>query len=86
MNVISTVSTCNMILLSKAEILITNDGSMNIIETLLCNDCEMGRYTRAVSGQWFGKHIPRVTDTNVTIEELCFLCGMCRDFISKGQG
>jgi hypothetical protein len=25
---------------------------------LLCNNCEMGSYTRAVSGQRLGKHVP----------------------------
>jgi hypothetical protein len=56
------------------------------VEPLLCNHCEMGGYTRAVSGQWLSKNVPAATDTNVTIEELCFLCGPCRDVISKGQG
>jgi hypothetical protein len=46
----------------------------------------MGRYTRAVSGQRLGKHVPAATNTNGTIEELCFLCGLCRDVTSKGQG
>jgi hypothetical protein len=47
--------------------------------------CKMGGYTRAISGQRLGKHIPTTTDVNATIEELCFLCGPCRDVISKGQ-
>jgi hypothetical protein len=46
----------------------------------------MGGYTRAVFGQWLGEHVPAAADTNATIEELCFLCGPCRDVISKGQG
>jgi hypothetical protein len=49
------------------------------------NDREMGGYTRAVSGQRLGKHVPAATGTNATVEELCFLCGPCRDIVSKGQ-
>jgi hypothetical protein len=45
----------------------------------------MGGYTRAVSGKRLDKHFPEATDTNATIEELCFLCSPCRDFMSKGQ-
>jgi hypothetical protein len=52
---------------------------------LLCNDSEMDEYTGTVSGQRLGKHVPEATDTNATIEELCFLCGPFRDVISKGQ-
>jgi hypothetical protein len=37
----------------------------------------------AVSGQRFCKHVPVATDRNATIEERCFLCGPCRDVISK---
>jgi hypothetical protein len=33
------------------------------VEPLLCNDCDMGGYTRAVSGQWLGKHVPSASDT-----------------------
>jgi hypothetical protein len=32
------------------------------------------------------KHVPTATDMNATIEELCLLCGLCQDVISKGQG
>jgi hypothetical protein len=32
-----------------------------------------GRIYQAVSGQWLGKDIPKATDMNTTIEELCFL-------------
>jgi hypothetical protein len=45
----------------------------------------MGGYTNADSGQRLGKHIPAATDTNATVEELCFQLSPCRD-ISKGQG
>jgi hypothetical protein len=38
-------------------------------------------YARAVSKQRLGKHVPAETDTNATIEELCFLCGPCGDVI-----
>jgi hypothetical protein len=30
--------------------------------------------------------IPASTDTNATTQELCFLCGLCQNVISKGQG
>jgi hypothetical protein len=32
----------------------------------------MGEYTRAVSGQWLGKHVPAAKDMNTTTEELRF--------------
>jgi hypothetical protein len=47
--------------------------AMFLVKPLLCNDSEMGGYTRAVSGQRRGKHVPRATDTKAimdTIEEL----------------
>jgi hypothetical protein len=46
----------------------------------------MDRYTRVISGQRLGKHVPVAKDTNVTIQELHFLCRLCQDVISKGQG
>jgi hypothetical protein len=45
------------------------------VEPLLCNDLEIGGYTRAISGRRLGKYVPAAT------EELCFLCGPCRDII-----
>jgi hypothetical protein len=59
---------------------------MQRVEPLLCNNHDVGGYSRAVSWQRLGKHVPAATDTNATIEQLCFLCGPCRDVISKGQG
>jgi hypothetical protein len=56
------------------------------MEPLPCSGREMGGYTRDVSGQRHGSHVPAATDTNATIEDLCFLCGPCRDVKSKGQG
>jgi hypothetical protein len=56
------------------------------VELFLCNDREMGGYTRAVSGQRLSKHVPAATDTKATTEEFCFPCGPYRDIISKGQG
>jgi hypothetical protein len=41
----------------------------------------MKGYTGTVSGQRLGKYILTSTDTNATVEELCFLCGPCRDVI-----
>jgi hypothetical protein len=52
---------------------------------LLCNDREMGGYTRAVSEQRLGEHDLAATDTNTTIEEMCLLCGPRRDVINKGK-
>jgi hypothetical protein len=37
------------------------------------------------SGQRLGKNVPATTDTKATIEALRFICGLCRDVISKGQ-
>jgi hypothetical protein len=54
-------------------------------EPFLCNDREMRGYTRAVSGQRLGKQYPASTDTNITIEEPCFLCGQCGNVISKDK-
>jgi hypothetical protein len=45
----------------------------------------MGGYTRAVSGQRLGKHVPAATDAHAT-EERRFLRGPCQDVISKRQG
>jgi hypothetical protein len=56
------------------------------VELSLCNDRKIGGYTRAVYGQQLGKRVPTATDTNATIEGLCFLCGPCRDVMRKGQG
>jgi hypothetical protein len=42
----------------------------------------MSGYARVVSGQRLGKHVPAATDTNATIEELCFVCGPCRNIIT----
>jgi hypothetical protein len=53
----------------------------------------MGGYTRAVSGQRLGKHVPAARQQSLnnakvgtTMEDMCFLCGLCRDVISKRQG
>jgi hypothetical protein len=44
----------------------------------------MGGYTRAVSGQRLGKHVPAAADAH-SQEEQCFPHGPC-DVISEGQG
>jgi ribosomal protein L36 len=44
--------------------------SFKTIETSqhkLCNDCKIGKYTRATSEQWLSKHVPAATDTNATM-------------------
>jgi hypothetical protein len=59
------------------------------VEPLLRHDSELDGYTRAVSGQRLGKYFPAFKherDDGTKIEELCFLCGLCLDVISKGQG
>jgi hypothetical protein len=43
----------------------------------------MGGYTRGVSKQRLGKHVPAATDTNANIEEVC---DPYRDVISKREG
>jgi hypothetical protein len=40
----------------------------------------------AVSGQLLGNHVPAAKDTNATTEERCFLCGPCRDVITRRTG
>jgi hypothetical protein len=35
-----------------------------------------------VSGQQLGKHIPAAMDTDATLEEWCFLCGLCQEVIT----
>jgi hypothetical protein len=51
--------------------------------SVLCNDREMGGFTRTVSGQRLGKHFPAATYTIAAIEELCFLYGPCPNIIRK---
>jgi hypothetical protein len=51
---------------------------------LLCNDSEIGGYTRAVSGQQVGKHIQQNRHERNN-RRAVFLCGPCRDVICKGQ-
>jgi hypothetical protein len=43
------------------------------VEPLLCNDIEMGGYTRTVSGQRLGKHVPEATDTHITEESFIYM-------------
>jgi hypothetical protein len=40
----------------------------------------------AVATQRRGKHISAATYPDTEMEELCFLCGPCRDVINKEQG
>jgi hypothetical protein len=42
------------------------------------------RYRRSIWAT-VRKHVPAATDRNATIEGRYFLCGPCRDVISKGQ-
>jgi hypothetical protein len=52
---------------------IPQDSDLSIAacrEPLLCNDREVSKYTRAVSGQWLGKHVPATTDTHAITEVL----------------
>jgi hypothetical protein len=56
------------------------------VEPLLCNDLEMGGYTRAVSGQRLRKHVPAATNLKETITQLCFLFSPCQGVIRKTIG
>jgi hypothetical protein len=63
------------------------------VEPLLRNDREIGGYSRAVSRQRLGKHVPVARQqilNNATVglqqwKTECFLCRPCRDIISKGH-
>jgi hypothetical protein len=48
--------------------------------------CELGGYSRAVSGQRVGKHIPAATITHATGETGCCLRGPRRGMIKKRTG
>jgi hypothetical protein len=48
------------------------------MEPLVCNDREIGGYTKAVSWQRLGKHVPAATDTNTTIEEMFCMWSVLR--------
>jgi hypothetical protein len=37
----------------------------------------------AVSGQHLGNYVTTATDTNATINERCFLCGSCREVVTR---
>jgi hypothetical protein len=39
-----------------------------------------------VSEQQIGKHVPAATNTHATIEEQRFLCGPCREVITRAVG
>jgi hypothetical protein len=43
-------------------------------------------HTVAVSEQWLGKQVPVTMDMNTTIEERCFLCGLCQDVATRTVG
>jgi hypothetical protein len=42
--------------------------------------------TMAVSGQRLGKHVNAATDTKATKEQEYFLCGPCREVITRAVG
>jgi hypothetical protein len=42
----------------------------NVVEPLLCNDCEISKYTRVVAKERLGRHVPAATDMHATVEEL----------------
>jgi hypothetical protein len=71
--------------IQKSNEFIPKNNMLWRVEPLLCNDREMGGYTRTFSGQRFRKHVSAATDMNVTTEEMCFLYCLCRDVIRKGQ-
>jgi hypothetical protein len=39
-----------------------------------------------VSVKWLGKHVSAATDTKATIKERRFLCGPCRELITRTTG
>jgi hypothetical protein len=43
---------------------------MERVESLLCNDPEISKYTGAISRQRLGKQVPAAMDTHATIEVL----------------
>jgi hypothetical protein len=55
------------------------------VEQFLCNNSEIRDFIKPVSVKRLGEHVPAATDASAKIEELCFLCGPCRDIISKGD-
>jgi hypothetical protein len=52
------------------------------IDPLLSGDS----VTATVSGKRLDKHVPTATNKHATIEELCFLYGPCRYFITRTTG
>jgi hypothetical protein len=62
-----------------------NENILQRVEPLLCNDREMGGYTRAVSGQRLSKHVHAATNrratTVVLLETGCLLRGPCRGVV-----
>jgi hypothetical protein len=45
------------------------------VEPLLCNDCEISKYARAISSQRLGKHVTAAMNRGVcriTVEKRCF--------------
>jgi hypothetical protein len=56
---------------------------------LLRNEREISIYTKAVSGQRLGKHVPAATDTSnngTAKEQRCLLCGPGRSWPSPVEG
>jgi hypothetical protein len=58
----------------------------NVVCTAVAMERRRDRRTyKALSVQQIGKHVHAATDKSAAIEELSFLCGSCREVISKGQ-
>jgi uncharacterized CHY-type Zn-finger protein len=57
-----------------------------ITEQLSVTDVFYVVLPEAASGQRLGKHDLALTYTNATIEERCFLCGPCREVITRTDG
>jgi hypothetical protein len=57
---------------------------------LLCNDCEIGGYTRAVSERRLSKHVPAAKNRRATIEALlktgCFYEVLYEELVLKITG
>lgn len=47
-----------------------NDNDIVAVELLSCHDCKTGKYTRPIYRQRLGKHVPRATVRQTTMEVL----------------
>jgi hypothetical protein len=60
----------------------------SLSDTVVCTSVDMQRLRDrrtqpAVSGQQLRKHVPEEANLHATIEERCFLCGPCREIMTR---